>query len=437
MNLATIVLMPFHWAANLNSVFALSRSLQERGHRLYYLCVEDSEDRIRSQGFEFVPIFSRVLPKGTMPEQYANEARGKYLGAAGFKARVQGMCDLLREGELDKRVSEIGPDLFLIASATPWVGIAAKRTGVPVINFSSSLISVWDPAVPPFETGLIPDQKILSRVKTALAWRAFFLLRALTDLGPGISNDLKELARACDYPLNKIDFKVETWPRLSLPELVFCPKEFDFPRSRTPDGAYFVEPSIDMQRRDVDFPWGRLPDGKPIIYCSLGSVATFKYVRRAARFFRIFMEAMARRPHLQGVVPIGSYIKADDFNCPENVVLVPEAPQLELLKRASLMVSHGGFSGVKESIFMGVPMVVVPMFYDQPGNAARVVYHKLGVRGRMKDMSAIELGRLMDAVLEDHSYSARMKLMSRRFVELQRQAPSIDVVERALAGKIP
>lgn len=436
MNLATIVLMPFHWAANMNSIFALARKLRDRGHRIYYLCIPDSEERIRSQGFEFIPIFSRVLPKGTMSEQYANEAKGKYLGATGFKARLKGICELLREGEIDKRTSGIRPDLFIIASATPWVGIAAKKTGIPVINFSSSLISVWDPIVPPFETGLIPDQKIFSRMKTALAWRTLFLLRGITDRAWGISDDLKDLARACDYSLNQIDFKVETWPRLILPELVFCPKEFDFPRARTPEGSYFVEPSIDMQRRDVEFPWERLGDGKPIIYCSLGSVATFKNVRQAARFFQIFMDAMAQRPDLQGVIPIGHYMNAGDFNCPQNVILIPEAPQLELLKRASLMVGHGGFSGVKESIFMGTPMVLFPMFYDQPGNAARVVYHKLGVRGKMKNVSTFELGRLMDTVLEDPSYSARVKLMSRKFTELQEQAPGVEIVERALAGNL-
>ena len=51
---------------------------------------------------------------------------------------------------------------------------------------------------------------------------------------------------------------------------------------------------------------------------------------------------MAQRPALQGVVTIGHYLKADEFNCPANVFIVPEAPQVKALKKASLMVSHGG-----------------------------------------------------------------------------------------------
>ena len=73
------------------------------------------------------------------------------------------------------------------------------------------------------------------------------------------------------------------------------------------------------------------------------------------------MDAMAQRPALQGVVTISDYLKAAAFNCPANVVIVAEAPQVELLKRASLMVSHGGVTGLKESAFMGVPMLLIPI----------------------------------------------------------------------------
>src|SRR5205085_4052130 len=154
-----------------------------------------------------------------------------------------------------------------------------------------------------------------------------------------------------------------------------------------------------------------------------------------AGFFQMFMDTMAERPAWQGVVAVGNFLKADIFKCPANVVVVNEAPQVEILKRASLMVYHGGISGVKESIFMGVPMLLIPLFYDQPGNAARVVYHGLGARLPLKKLSTRELGRLIDAVLEDPSYSARAKLMSKRFVELENRAPAVEIVESVLAGR--
>ena len=221
--MANIVLMPFHWASDMNATFALARKLQNRGHHVHYLCIPDTEERIRAQGFDFIPIFSRVFPSGALAEQHSSEAKGKSYGPVEFRARLREMCELLCDSEISNSTRGLHPDLFLTSSGMPWVGIAARKTGVPVVAFSSTLISVSDPEVPPFGTGLIPAHTSLSRLKTRFAWKKLFLRRRLGRRAWDISGELKELARRCDYPLNQIDFKVETWPRLLLPELVFCP----------------------------------------------------------------------------------------------------------------------------------------------------------------------------------------------------------------------
>lgn len=433
--MATIVFMPFHWASDLNPTFALARKLRNRGHRVHYLAIPDTAERIRSQGFDFTPVFSRAFPEGSIAKQYESEAEGRLYGVAEFMDRFHGTCELLREGELDRATRDLHPDLFLTSSGTPWVGIAAYKTGIPVIGFSSTLISVEDSAVPPFKTDLIPGPTGLSRLRTWLEWRKLFLYRRLFARDWDISGDLKSLARDCGYAPAKIDFRVETWPRLLLPELVFFPEELDFPRSRKPEGAFFIEASVDTERRDGDFPWDRLEGDKPLVYCTLGTVVPFKAPARVAEFFQMFMDAMAQRPALQGVVTISNYLKAEQFNCPGNVLIVGEAPQVELLKRASLMVSHGGVTGLKESAFMGVPMLLIPLHYDEFGNAARVVYHGLGARLQLEDVSAVKLGHLIDRVLEDSSYSARAKRVSERLIKLEHQSPGVAIIEDVLAGK--
>jgi MGT family glycosyltransferase len=435
--MATIVFMPFHWASDLNPTFALARKLRDRGHRVHFLCIPDTEARIRSQGFEFTPVFSRVFPEGALARQYESDSQGKRYGTAEFMERFRGTCELLREGEIERATRGLQPDLLLTSSGTPWVGIAACRTGIPVISFSSTLISVEDSAVPPFNTGLIPRRTPFSRLRTWFEWRKLFLYRRLYAGDWNISAELKALARDCDYPPDRIDFRVETWPRLLLPELVFFPEELDFPRGRKPEGASFIEASVDTQRRDSDFPWERLDGDKPLVYCTLGSLLPFKFPARAARFFQTFMDAMARRPSLQGVVTIGHYLKAEEFNCPANVLVVPEAPQVEVLKKAALMISHAGVTGVKESAYMGVPMLLIPVYYDEFGNAARIVYHGLGARLQLKEVSAPALGRLIDTLHEDSSYSARAKLVSQRLVELENRSPGVAIIERVLSGRSP
>jgi UDP:flavonoid glycosyltransferase YjiC (YdhE family) len=432
--MALIVFMPFHWASDLNPTFALARKLRKHGHRVHYLAIPDTADRIRSQGFDFTPVFSRAFPEGALSKQYESEAQGKLYGVAEFMDRFQGTLQALREGELDQATRQLNPNIFLTSSGTPWVGIAAYKTGVPVICFSSTLISVPDAAIPPFNSDLIPSDTPLSRLRTWLEWKKLFLRRRLLARAWNISGDLKALARDCGYPPAKIDFRVETWPRLLLPELVFFPEQLDFPRKRKPEGAIFIEASVDVERRDAEFPWERLVNDKPLVYCTLGTVVPFKAPSRCAQFFQTFMDAMAQRPALQAVVTISNYLKADEFNCPDNVIIAAEAPQVEILKRASLMISHGGVTGLKESAFMGVPMLLIPIHYDEFGNAARVVYHGLGLRLQLEKVSAFNLGRLIDTVLQDSSYSARAKLMSKKLVKLEHDSPGVAVIEDMLSS---
>jgi zeaxanthin glucosyltransferase len=434
--MAMIIFMPFHWASDMNPSFALARKLRDRGHRVHYLGIPDTAERIRSQGFDFTPVFSRAFPEGTLAKQYQSEAQGKRYGVTQFIDRFRGTCEHLREGELERATHHLEPDLFLISSGTPWVGIAAYKTGIPVISFSSTLVSVEDSTVPPFNSDLIPRDTQFSRFRIWLEWKKLFLRRRLLSRAWNISEDLKGLARDCGYPPAKIDFRVETWPRLLLPELVFFPKDLDFPRARKPEGATFIEASVDLERRDADFPWSQLDEDKPLVYCTLGTVLPFKSPSRCAQFFQMFMDAMAQRPALQGVVTISNYVKTDEFNCPGNVLIASEAPQVELLKRASLMVSHGGVTGLKESAFMGVPMLLIPIHYDEFGNAARVVYHGLGARLQLEKVSALELGRVIDRLLKDSSYARQAKLMSQRLVTLEHQSPGVAVIENTLSGKI-
>jgi len=429
--MATVVFIPFHWTASINATFALARRLQRRSHRILYLGIPDIAARVRSQGFEFLPAFESVFPQGALEEQYTNEANGRALGLSDFRRRVLETCALMEQGEIERALGALRPDLFVVASETPWIGIGAWKTGVPVVTFPCSLISVWDPAVPPFSTGLVPGPGLFSRLRTRWAWRRLFLTqKLLAPLRLKIFEDVKEFARRCGYPLAAIDFRVETWPVLRLPNLIFCPPGFDFSRQRPPAGTLFVEPSVDLERRDGELPREQLRDDRPLAYCALGTVAPFKIARQGQAVYQAFLDALARRPHWQGVMAIGRHIEAGALRCPPNVLVAPEIPQLEILERASLMVTHGGFNSVKECIFQGVPMVLLPIFYDQPGNAARAVHHGLGVKGSFAGASASTLETWMDTVTNDPGYKERVQRMSRLFREWEARLPGVELVER-------
>ncbi|PZS12256.1 MAG: hypothetical protein DLM60_22615 [Pseudonocardiales bacterium] len=72
------------------------------------------------------------------------------------------------------------------------------------------------------------------------------------------------------------------------------------------------------------------------------------------------------------IVTIGSDQDAARFGPqPPHVHLCGDLPQPRLLPRCQVVVTHGGFNSVKESLSAGAPMVVVPITADQPYNAER------------------------------------------------------------------
>jgi zeaxanthin glucosyltransferase len=432
--MANIVIAPLYWHADLNATFALARKLQDRGHHVHYICIPEMEERIRSQGFDFLPVFSSVFPPGTLATQYAKEAAGKYLGVAGINTRVKGMCELCRDGEVARATAHLKPDLFLVSNHMPWEAIDAWKTGVPVIMFSHLVVSVPDSRVPPISSHTIPSSSFTSRLKVLWEWQKVKLRGKLVGKVSGlskISSYIADLAAATGYPVSDIDFDALPWPRLPLPELVFFPECFDFRRATPVNGAFYIEPSIDTARKDKEFPWEQL-DGRPLVFCSLGSLVTFKYLALAKRLFQQLLDAVKQRPDLQAVVAIGSYLAAEEFDCPENTILVDEAPQVALLRRAKVMVGHAGSGCIRESIFFGVPMILL----DAPGNTARAIYHGLALKADFRTVTTQDFKAGLEKLLGVPAYSEAAKRMSREFTNLENQSPSISIIEKALSGEL-
>jgi MGT family glycosyltransferase len=92
---------------------------------------------------------------------------------------------------------------------------------------------------------------------------------------------------------------------------------------------------------------------------------------------------------------------------PGDPIVVGYAPQLELIRRAALTISHGGLNTALESLARGIPQVVLPVAYDQPGVGARVEWSGVG---RSIPVGRLMVDRLRDAVrtvLDDPAYRER------------------------------
>jgi UDP:flavonoid glycosyltransferase YjiC (YdhE family) len=375
--MATIMFFPFPAYGHLNPTLKLAKRLKQAGHRVCYLGLADFEDYVLSQGLEFIPIL-----EGGNPE---NSSKVDPLHLLGVGTRGTDDEATFRQlMEIEKRLKEIVRDAD-------------------------------------------PDLLFVDYVVGGLAYRTANELGILSAIIHVTLIDGPMLGKPTFDPHN-----------LQLPVLILCPEEFDFPNAAKKPDRYYIEPSIDLQRREsYPFPWHELDESKPLIYCSMGSQS--QLYEDGSNLLRTIIEAMRERPDWQLVLAVGRHMDCDVFHpVPENVLLVNWAPQLEMLERASIMINHGGLGAVKECILFGVPMIVFPCRWDQPHNAARVVYHGLGVRGNINDASVEQIHSLIDVVDKDPKFKSRIDAMSKTFHEIENSGRGVQMVEsilRDLRGK--
>jgi len=89
-------------------------------------------------------------------------------------------------------------------------------------------------------------------------------------------------------------------------------------------------------------------------------------------------------------------------------------------------------NSITECIFSEVPMLVYPLSFnwDQPGNSARVVYHKLGLRGKINVDSPKTISKKIHLILGNRQiYLDNIRQMKKKFEQRNNSTEVIDIIE--------
>lgn len=106
-------------------------------------------------------------------------------------------------------------------------------------------------------------------------------------------------------------------------------------------------------------------------------------------------------------------IMQENFQLPDNMLLLPMVPQLEVLKRASVFITHCGMNSTGEAINYAVPVVGIPLSGDQPYVAYRICDElKLGIRLNTLDIKSEEIRASTHEILRNILYQENMIKMS-------------------------
>ena len=398
---------------HLNPTTALGRVLKRRGHSVTCFHLPGIESSIRAAGLNFRPVGAPGSELLTARIRKMGELSG--LRSLRFAVACSRECSALLCESLPAALTESQIDLMIVDQNEPAGATVAEHLKLPFVNICPSLPLNREPEIPPpFVSWDYRTEwwaRLRNRIGYRLADRLIAPIAATVNRYRSASG-LRQL-RAPDDSFSPIA------------QLSQMTADFDFPRRTLPDSFHYLGPFCDIEEPDIAFPYERL-NGKPIVYASLGTLQDSN-----SAYFRIIAEACVDIDAQLVMATGGS--RRSIANLPGTPLVVEYAPQLQILSRASLAITHAGLNTVMQSLTFGVPMVAIPITHDQPGIAARVKRSGAGEMIPASRVTAPLLRAAVRRVMNEPAYrirAASLKESIRRAGGVERAA---SIVEDVLA----
>jgi zeaxanthin glucosyltransferase len=387
----------------------LARHLQDRNHEVIFLY---------SSG-------AAGLPFVRSPEKdQVDESRPQVSKMQGDDALKFGLGTVLAQTEtilqsLPTVVQANGIDALIIDDVQFYAELGAMRLGMPYIHVSNGLHMDFSGYTPicfydwPHQT----SPSALARNREGVAKFA----EMLADASAGIRAYAKSVGL-------KIDWATPRSTLSPLASISQTPRAFDFESSHWPPQFHHTGPFHDGNGREkLDFPWEQLT-GEPLIYASMGTILNGRL-----DVFRNIVTGVAKHKGLQLVLSIGDQLDPEQIgSVPANAIIVKRAPQLELLRRTSVCITHAGLNTVLESLAQGVPQIAIPVTYDQPGVASRIAHNQTGVVTSLAELTAHRLAFLLNEVLTDPTYRENARKLQKAIADTNGLSVAADLIEESL-----
>jgi zeaxanthin glucosyltransferase len=391
---------------HVNPMTALARQLQTRGHEVVFLYLPSANG---------LP----CLPADQSDE--VNEQRPAVSRLTGWEA-LQFYCGVVaKETEkvlesLPRMVERAEIDGLVIDPIQFFAELGAMKLGVPYVSVAVAVHLDYSGGTPlsvygwPHET--TPEALARNRKGVAEIVKLIYTERT------------KAYAEEAGI---KLDWNAPTALFSDLAYITQVPKEFDFENPLSPPHFYHTGLFYDANARPkIDFPWERLT-GEPMIYASMGTI-----LNGQPEVFRTIVAGVAKHKGTQLVLSIGDQLDPKEIGpVPANAIVVKKAPQLDVLKRASVCITHAGLNTTLESLACGVPQVAIPITFDQPGIAVRIVAKKTGVATELDRLTPDHLSELLDEVVNNSVYRENSKKLQDAIAKTNGLRKAAEIIERA------
>lgn len=373
--MATYVFLNVHAYGHVNPTFAVAQELVNRGQRVIYYLPETFRGTVQATGAEFRP-YDSLMNLTQVPAKTQQQS-----GAMSMMMVEE--CRNILPQVLD-RIRADQPDVIVNEAWCLWAKIVVQVLQKPAIT-----------SRPTYAMTDTMQKQFLEMNDVAMP--------DMRDVTGKVQAGLNEVCEA--YHVPPFDW-TSAFTQTEALNIVFLPKAFQ-PEAEAFDERYlFVGPSVLSRHEATDFPLEKLTGERPVLYISLGTA-----FNNQPQFFKDCFEAF-RGQDWQVVLSRGRQVDPTILGpIPDNFLVAPYVPQLAILPRTKVFVTHCGMNSTMESLFYGIPMVTVPQQSEQAMTARRIADLGLGIPLERETVNVATLREAIERVAHDPAYYERARQM--------------------------
>ncbi len=382
--MADMLWLNWSGGGNLPPSLGIARVLAARGHRVSFAGRPEMVPRVERAGFRAIELKRAYEQAGRYPQNKWLPKAASFLTSPAVAEELRALLDTEN------------PDLVIVDQMFPVAHLEAGRFGRPSVAICHT--TVW---------------------RGLNMWRSFFamLVGLRTEAGfDSIPSDLEHHWMARDKLIATTVKSLDDAPGVlgNAHKLVH------------------VGPVLERERHGVRvaLPW---PDD-PAIPLILVSFSTMPEQGSVTKFQNA-IDALADLP-VRGVVTVGDSVDPAALRGTANVVVFATADHDDLMRRASLVLTHGGHGTFMRALQNGLPMVVVPgLGGDQPVNAAAAEDWQVG-RALPADAGAAMMREAVKQVLGAAGFRERAAKISGQLRGLDGAGNAAEEIELLLPEKL-
>lgn len=406
--------------SHFSALSALALELVARGHRVTFLQRPEGAAYLKDPRLSFHALGQDTHPPGSLADALRRAASPGPLGLRQVildMARGTGM--LCRE--LPAAIEALRIDAILADQMEAAGGLVAEALGLPFVSVACAMPVNREPGIPLAVMPFAYDDSERGRQMVEGSTRVYDWM-----MGP---HRAAIAAQARRFGLGARDGLHECLSPLA--QIAQTTEAFDFPRRALPPHFHHVGPL----RAPVDAgaaapaPMPEPDPGRRFVFASLGTLQGHRYgiFERIAKACRR-LDAQLLVAHCGGL----DAAQEQALRRAGASWVCAFAPQAQALAHADAVVSHAGINTVMDAVVARTPILALPVAFDQPGTAARVVHAGIGLRASKHLAGPAAIARQLRRLFEEPHFGARLDVQAASLARAGGAPRAADIVEAAL-----